>query len=86
MNLNNMFALNQNNHNRKHISLTQPNSIPGSIVSTECYQGSRLWNLLDNEHRNNKFKQWEPHCTCVTRDECLKKQNLCLKLMNVFYA
>ena len=74
--LNNMFTLNQNSHSRKHISLIQPkfNTKKYGFNSIR-YQGSRLWNQLDNEYRiNDKLKGWEPHCTCATCGMCVSKE------------
>ena len=52
--LNNMFALNQNNHNRKHISLIQPKFNTKKYGFNRIrYQGSLRWNQLDKEYRNN---------------------------------
>ncbi len=86
--LNNMLTLNQNSHSRKHISLIQPkfNTKKYGFNSIH-YQGTRLWNQLDNEYRNNdKLKGWEPHCTCATCDMFVLKRTLCLKLMDCIYA
>ncbi len=66
--LNIMFALNQNSHGTKHISLIHPkfNTQKYGFNSIR-YQGSRLWNNLDKEYRNNvKLNEWESNCTWAT--------------------
>ncbi len=70
MYLNNAFVLNDYSYSRKYLPLIQPkfNTQKYGFNSIR-YQGSRLWNNLDNEHTNsNKLKEWEPHCTCATCD------------------
>ena len=76
MYLNNAFVLNENSYSRKYLLLIQPkfNTQKYGFKSIR-YQGSRLWNNVDNEHRNsNKLKEWEPNCTCATCDVCILKE------------
>ncbi len=71
-----MFALDHNSHSGKRLPLFQPKfSTQKYGFNSIRYQGSLLWNHLDNEYRNNdKLKLWEPNCTCATCDMCILKE------------
>lgn len=74
--LHDMFTLNEGSNSRKGSQLIQPkfSTIKYGFNSVR-YQGSRWWNLLDNNFKvNTNFKKWEPQCTCTTCDLCILMQ------------